>query len=439
MPFIPANQPPRCIRAIVSSLCLCLPAVPALAQPPQPASQLDITTYGVVLQEPAMARASVRRGLRAGEVLFEVTTPHVPRAGERFPAVVFVNGVGADFRAWKIYTDWARLVAARGMAGVVYQGSPTDPAASLEALIAHLRALGAELGIEGERLALWACSANVTTALPYLMGTPPSAVRGAVLYYGSTRVPAIRRDLPVFYLLAERDGAPLNEGIRTLWTEAAKIAAPWTMVVASGMPHAFDALVETRTARDLVERTLEFLSRTLAPPAPPGPAPSLARQALIASYGVDWPAAAAAYGVLAKDHPRDGDAVRGLALALLRSGRGAEAIEPLRQALALGVERPDLHDLLGGALLVRGENAEAAAELEKALAGGLAGFRRGVALYNLACAYARLGRVDDALARLESAIGAGFATRQEIEHDPDLEPLRADPRFAALLARLPPP
>ena len=424
-------------RAAKKTIGFLLLACAARSAAGQAASPLDVTSYGVILQEPAMARAHVRRDLRAGDVAFEITTPHPPRPGERFAAVVFVNGVGADFRTWKIYTDWARLVAARGLAGVVYQGSAVDPGRSLAALVEDLRARGDELGIDAARLALWACSANVTTALPYLMATPSPPVRGAALYYGSTPVASIRRDLPVFYLLAERDNPGLNDGIRTLWSAAAKESAPWTMVVASGMPHAFDALVETQAARDLVERTLEFLGQVLAPPAPPDPKPSLGRQALIASYGVDWPAAVEAHRALALERPTDPEVQRGLAMTLLRSGRGAEAVTPARRAIALGLDRPDLHDMLGGALLTAGENAEAAVELEKAVAGS-APFRRGAVLYNLACAYARLGRLEDALRRLADAVESGFGNRAQYDADPDLAPLRPDPRYATLVANLPP-
>jgi TolB-like protein/Flp pilus assembly protein TadD len=56
-------------------------------------------------------------------------------------------------------------------------------------------------------------------------------------------------------------------------------------------------------------------------------------------------------------------------------------------------------------------------------------------LYNVACLYALEGRRDDALACLEQAFQSGFGARDWIANDPDLESLRCDPRFQALLAR----
>ncbi len=53
--------------------------------------------------------------------------------------------------------------------------------------------------------------------------------------------------------------------------------------------------------------------------------------------------------------------------------------------------------------------------------------------YNVACLYALEGQTEKALSCLEEAIGRGFGRKDWIEHDPDLDSLRGDPRFQALL------
>lgn len=53
--------------------------------------------------------------------------------------------------------------------------------------------------------------------------------------------------------------------------------------------------------------------------------------------------------------------------------------------------------------------------------------------YNAACVYATLGRRDEAFACLEAPVGQGLVDAAWVANDPDLDPLRADPRFAALL------
>lgn len=57
-------------------------------------------------------------------------------------------------------------------------------------------------------------------------------------------------------------------------------------------------------------------------------------------------------------------------------------------------------------------------------------------LYNVACLYTNQGNKDRALELLEKAVDVGFGDRAWIETDSDLEPLREDPRFKALLERI---
>lgn len=53
--------------------------------------------------------------------------------------------------------------------------------------------------------------------------------------------------------------------------------------------------------------------------------------------------------------------------------------------------------------------------------------------YNVACLLALEGEKDDAMEHLQRATRVGFARRDWIEHDPDLESLRDDPRFLELI------
>jgi hypothetical protein len=55
-------------------------------------------------------------------------------------------------------------------------------------------------------------------------------------------------------------------------------------------------------------------------------------------------------------------------------------------------------------------------------------------LYNVACVYSLLGLADSAIDCLEQAVASGFGHWDWLVHDSDLDPLRAHPRFTALLA-----
>jgi serine/threonine protein kinase/tetratricopeptide (TPR) repeat protein len=57
-------------------------------------------------------------------------------------------------------------------------------------------------------------------------------------------------------------------------------------------------------------------------------------------------------------------------------------------------------------------------------------------LINGACLFARAGGVEEALDLLERTFARGFGKRDWIEHDPDYDSLRAQPRFQAMLSKL---
>lgn len=57
-------------------------------------------------------------------------------------------------------------------------------------------------------------------------------------------------------------------------------------------------------------------------------------------------------------------------------------------------------------------------------------------LYNVACVYALQGQAEKSLECLESAVQHGFAHKEWIEHDSDLDSIRNHPRFQALLAKM---
>jgi len=58
---------------------------------------------------------------------------------------------------------------------------------------------------------------------------------------------------------------------------------------------------------------------------------------------------------------------------------------------------------------------------------------RPVAHYNLACSLALTGRLDQAFAALDRAVRLGYGDFEHLARDPDLEALRADPRYRKFL------
>jgi tetratricopeptide (TPR) repeat protein len=57
--------------------------------------------------------------------------------------------------------------------------------------------------------------------------------------------------------------------------------------------------------------------------------------------------------------------------------------------------------------------------------------------YNLACSYALMGRRDEALGALRRALELGYSDREHLCNDRDLQSLREDPRYQALIDQWP--
>lgn len=76
-----------------------------------------------------------------------------------------------------------------------------------------------------------------------------------------------------------------------------------------------------------------------------------------------------------------------------------------------------------------GKYDQAASAFERALQEG---FTPGLGKYNLACAYSRLDRKDDAIRLLAELVAQRLPIAAKISGDPDLKNLQGDPRFAPL-------
>ncbi|MCB9879546.1 MAG: DJ-1/PfpI family protein [Planctomycetes bacterium] len=105
--------------------------------------------------------------------------------------------------------------------------------------------------------------------------------------------------------------------------------------------------------------------------------------------------------------------------------------------LSEGDPGPETSYRLGYCLHVLGRLDEALPWHERAAAQADADPRlAATASYNIACVHALRGHVDEAFAALRRAARSGFRRTVQLQRDPDLATLRADPRFAPLIAEL---
>ena len=110
------------------------------------------------------------------------------------------------------------------------------------------------------------------------------------------------------------------------------------------------------------------------------------------------------------------------------------AADAYRVAIVSGEARPEDWRSFARALHEVGAYREALRAHGRALELALDG-DRAEALFEAARTLATLGQLDEALRRLREARRAGFDGLARLQDEPDLDPLRDDPRFLNLMGR----
>jgi serine/threonine protein kinase/Tfp pilus assembly protein PilF len=135
--------------------------------------------------------------------------------------------------------------------------------------------------------------------------------------------------------------------------------------------------------------------------------------------------------------PEDYQAPSFLAQAYRALGMTDESNAADRRAIRLMLERLELNpsdaraaNLLAATYATMGEPEKAVDYADRSLA---IDPDDAMLLYNVCCTYTLLGRKDEAIACLERAVDKGFGHREWIDHDPDLNPLRENPRFQSIM------
>jgi dienelactone hydrolase len=381
---------------------------PAQAPPAAPSRRIpDIANEACVYVLPGMDQVRVTKDVAfatpaGGPALkLDVYLPPEPTKSPP-PVVVFVNGVGGtedlSLRHWGIYRSWAQLVAVTGMAAVLHDVRRDHAAEDARAALAHVHGKAKELGIDGDNVILWSSSANVRVGWPLSTDPANDFVKGAVVYYGAPDTTLRRLDLPILVGRAGLDPPFTNRAIDTMAARALALNAPVTVMNVANGHHAFDLVDDDDQSRAAVRATLDWMAAHLSP-------------------GVR-----AAQGLRAEEMQ---------ARRLVQQQDWAKAEPAVGAWLALEPDNPQAIAAHAQVLYQLGRHAEAAEAYVKT---GDAGYMPGIQWYNAACSYARVGRKDRALELLAKAVQTGMIQdRSSMRRDPDLESLRGDPRFEALV------
>jgi len=258
----------------------------------------DMTKRPLVYQMPQTGDVKLRRDIEyratdADVLTMDLYYPPDLKREARSPAVIFISGypdpgfqkmLGCKLKDMEFYISWGRLAAASGLVAITYS-TGHDPTADVRALIQYVRRNSAVLGIDENRIGLWAGSGNVPNALSVLMQESRADLKCAVLCYGfmldfdgtSSVADAARQvgfvnpcagksiadlspDIPLFIVRAGRDEMPhLNETIDSFLNRALSCNLPITFVNHPAAPHAFDLLHDSEASREIIRHILRFM------------------------------------------------------------------------------------------------------------------------------------------------------------------------------------
>jgi len=183
--------------------------------------------------------------------------------------------------------SWGQLIAASGLVAIAYTNR--QPAEDLDALLHHVRDNAAALGIDGDRVGVWACSGNVPLALSALIAHGHDFLKCGALLYGymldldgatgvAEAAAAVRftnpnagrslddlaKDLPLLIVRAGLDQfAGLNDSIDRFIAKGLSLNRPITLVNHAAGPHSFDLLDDSDASRHIIRQVLAFLTAQL--------------------------------------------------------------------------------------------------------------------------------------------------------------------------------
>ncbi len=232
--------------------------------------------------EPPETTAKISRNLPyatvdSSSLLMDV---YRPAEGKVAPAIVFYTMYWASDssspRSSDWYKGWGRLAASRGIVGIVPDlraepgtGTAAAPARALgddfQRLLNHLTKHASDYGIDPNRIAVFAASGSTWAAMSAIQDPRQTAIKAAVVYYGSTNVEAFRPDLPVFWVRAGLDTTRMNSDIARASSLALAQNVPLTMVNHPTGRHGFEGRDNNATTRQIVEQTFEFVRRATMP------------------------------------------------------------------------------------------------------------------------------------------------------------------------------
>ena len=256
-----------------------------------------ITKKRVVFHLPNEDSVIIRRDVAyrqsaTGALTMDIYYPADFSAGARVPAVIFVSGysdqgfqrmLGCKLKEMESYISWGMLTAASNLVGITY--SAVDPVADVDALLDFVKQNAGPLGIDSERIGIWACSGNAPNALSILMKKSNDQAKFGVLLYpylldldGHTgtaesskrfgfvnpcegrTIEDLPANTPLFIIRAGRDEMPqLNETMDRFLSQSISSNLPIRFTNHPTAPHGFDLSDDSKVTHEIIASILAFM------------------------------------------------------------------------------------------------------------------------------------------------------------------------------------
>ncbi len=307
---------------------------------------------------PPASAVEVSKDRPYGDLQMDVYRPKTAKGP--LPALMFFNTASGAQRSNPFYKAWAEIAASRDLVAILPDLRSESFEKDFDALIAYLATDAASLGVDRERVALYAGSGNVSRALPIVQNPKQTVVKAAVMYYGSAQVTEFRRDLPLLLVRAGLDRPPVNRSLTDLATLAVNQNAPVTLLNYAGGHHAFEIVDDEDLTRDVMDRTVDFVKQATAPAYQASLRRGLAESTAAAHVASgNFTEAVSSYAELVKARPDDARLRLSYGEALLGASQFAAACSELEKLKGKGLGPRDLGMPAARACMQKGD-AEAA-------------------------------------------------------------------------------
>jgi dienelactone hydrolase len=262
----------------------------------------EVATQRIVYALPGMDKIRARKDITYkrvadDELKMDVYHPQNLPNGARRPAIVFIHGgalppnLRTKPKEWGAYVSYGQLAAASGFVGITFNQrfygwdmkALADARSDVTDAIAYIRSNAERLGIDKDRICLWALSAG-SVLLGSAISDAPSFIRCMVFYYAILDLEPLRKErpaitdevtrefspihrlegagkafAPIFIARAGRDEPGLNVAVDSFIQKALTRKATLDFSNHAEGQHGFDVLDDNERTREVIRRTLEFI------------------------------------------------------------------------------------------------------------------------------------------------------------------------------------